>query len=1290
MPTDIFENMSGFDFSVNTIIEKSDSTILDSVISHLEDILDSTDSSLRDIHSSIIKILSSANSSLEDYSDVDSLVYNINDAIPDSSQIDVSDSLKYLSPFNDDSLAIDTSAFSMMSTDEFSASNSFHSTIAKLLGDSDELPSDYTDGVTWTGVKQLYDDFGGIYGPLSTIQFTSIDGDQLAYPARHFLDSSISSTSLHSRCHYNPLTSNAFLNSITLGMSRGIVLLIDLSLDSSTAAFLKSPFGAYFLTTMASECITFINTLSSTDYIAVLSTDDSWDGQLFYSGSDMEDECTSSSTTEDSVGGLSAATDAVKALLNEEIIEYFHTLDISSLIDTQIVSDSSSYQHAHESHPLFQTTQSAFTMLRAGIDPTISLSEIIDERLSSVLGYSSTEQNLKSGRPLPKDSPLMIYSVSFGATIHPSYSSYIHILERELPDAPVKLVFTRLAIWDALVNSVACDVVRNLVDGENYSSVSYSSSSLSSSSISLEASNFSTDEATINKICDCANSDKQSIYSSSHSDIFLSNSADPALSTLNKLKCQGFLVTRTVDMMRIVRWAGLQLKRWASGTDIYEAKTSIDDISSTSSDTKTLFVLTDIDIFSTLVYEKAHDSIGELVSFLSEIFVPLYMHKLSNIGFYNGDYSKVPVSFSLSRSEVLLNNQWTFSLPILSPNNTEFLGIVTFSLNSRVLDNAIYSTSPHYALGADFTYSLSQMSYFMVFSQSSQLLSHPALNDTGTKVSQDALTFIEVFSKRSDSSFVDDVYNDIFERKVTNGVTEAVSYRLIDESFDFLSEIPVIFRWKRSKVSGFTVVISLVDRDMRERDTSSQVPPGVCDASYPDQYISSYELTNNPFETGVPCMEMSWYGGFSHLTDEEQEELGVELVAGDLLTQYPSMRGLDVFNDVMLYVAPYVLEAQGITSEEQITIDVVREISRFFAGEDVGFEYATEELQELGQIVNTFSPYLNYVTRRLKAFKYFVFESGFQFPEGLATYYPIAGALPWDLDLTSRGWFLDPLYSGLTLFREPFVSAPSSTLVIPVSTTVQVDDFVLGIGYISMLTDALEPWFDDSFCGSEEGVYCVLISNRGTLVYSSKSSHTSIVNNLIARDEAPFIGEIDPMTFYFLVENDIFIEELGIFESEFKPFYAFNPLAFTSETSVSISGSSQTVQFYSDSASVSCVDQTSTDSNILCTFSEELNLILCVIEIDDDASILCDEVSIHESIQVEEVDCDLSYTHSSISHLWTFSNYDDLEVFCEAMKDEEACGYQSVFAHDDRKLSSFILIGFAILSLLCILDFLVF
>eukprot|EP00764_Aduncisulcus_paluster_P002927 gnl/Carplike_NY0171/1440_a1957_380.p1 GENE.gnl/Carplike_NY0171/1440_a1957_380~~gnl/Carplike_NY0171/1440_a1957_380.p1 ORF type:complete len:645 (+),score=92.05 gnl/Carplike_NY0171/1440_a1957_380:62-1996(+) len=445
------------------------------------------DESLSDFHSNLAHLQKNASLLFDsiDYgrdnwlpqSILDTIYFDSNESIPQELLFEASSNFQKYS-YHDEHFELSLAGMSKLHSLSTKSYSKFDETILRLFQDSSYLDRKYLHGLEWNqGIQTIAKEGFKINeagSPTNFLTFTSLNGSQMVYPALFDTDPSISSISLKSRTNRSSLTNSFHRYALTLGIRRGIVILLDTSFDSSLQGILSSGLAPFYLATMASEVVSLILSLSLADYVGIVSSDGAWNGHVCFQGSDLEG---SLGLETESTGGLSVANSHLQDVLSAQIMEYMYSLVDSLHTDSsQFVSNKSSSQHAKNSHPLFAATEKAVNMLRAAVDPQTSLKRVIEEKQNNIYGMSKSLSNFSSTRPLPAGSPLILHVISLGGSVHPYYSFFLRRLLNDHLNIPLSVFFSRMNPWIragalcglcSMVNSGDTDGCTSVCDGKS-------------------------------------------------------------------------------------------------------------------------------------------------------------------------------------------------------------------------------------------------------------------------------------------------------------------------------------------------------------------------------------------------------------------------------------------------------------------------------------------------------------------------------------------------------------------------------------------------------------------------------------------------------------------------------------------------------------------------------------------------------------------------------------------------------------------------------------------------------
>ncbi|GKT32610.1 hypothetical protein ADUPG1_006721 [Aduncisulcus paluster] len=282
-------------------------------------------------------------------SQLDNVFLDSQEPIPATKLFDTSEYAKY--QVDDDQYQLSLDSMSKLYSSSTKKHSRFDESVLRMFKDSDELEEEYREGLEWTGIQSHGVDkfsLSDIESLPSFVSFTSINGSQLSYPAVYISDPSITTSSLRFRAEHSALTNPSHATTMLFGMRRGVVIAIDTSLDESMRGIMSSALNPFFLSSMASEIVGILHSLSSsTDYVAIISSDGLWHGHLCYTGSDLEEDLDLDDSSE--IGGLTKAS-VVSGRKYErnhvyEIVGILHSL--SSSTDYVAIISSDGLWHGH-------------------------------------------------------------------------------------------------------------------------------------------------------------------------------------------------------------------------------------------------------------------------------------------------------------------------------------------------------------------------------------------------------------------------------------------------------------------------------------------------------------------------------------------------------------------------------------------------------------------------------------------------------------------------------------------------------------------------------------------------------------------------------------------------------------------------------------------------------------------------------------------------------------------------------------------------------------------------------
>ncbi|GKT35362.1 hypothetical protein ADUPG1_008536, partial [Aduncisulcus paluster] len=1119
---------------------------------------------------------------------------------------------------------------------------------------------------------------GGVAdSPLSYIRLVSNAGTEYSYPARFYTDPSIQTPDISTRLSRDPRLDQYFTRSITFGLQRGIVLILDLSMDEATRRIMNSPLQKYILADYATLVISTLQTFSNDDYISILSTDGYWNGKLWFSNSDLNTSCegTSSSTSATDMGGLVRAKNSVKESLASELIEYFFELDVTDLINDSenYISSSASAAFAQSDHPVFTYLDKAVTLLRSAINPEVSMTQVLKEAATNPFGFSTTLASMGKSRPLPVGTPLFPIIFSLGSGIHPYFLTYTHHLDHLYTDASFIVYFSRLNTLSALHNGDLCTMARNLLGSDN-------------------------DTEDIDAV-----SDMCSLVGTLQDDI------EQTETLIQQMKCDGMLALISSEIISDTEFLFKTLSKWERNPVSYSEITTISESSISSLSSATTFdgefSLETFEIFRSLVFTASYRASRSLLSSISVSRGRAFFDLTKNMACpdqpgglcsYSETLEHFPVVITAER-DPLNHNLIVMSMPIIVSDGS-CLGLLSYDVSMNVFDAFTDNSSPFYSLSSDITLDLTpSISYTMLFANDSRLLVHPVYTSTRSLIQSADINEVEVIVRQEDDlTFGDLVLASVFDYNVSRGSVDAWALRLIDTSFTMLVPVKMKYEWKVGS-SGMVFVVALADRDLLSYSVSS-VPP-ICDSAFPITYDSEYSNIYDPFKTGIPCRQNIVYNSIAHLDSAYYKTLGYYTVSSEDAAISPLYSGMTLFMTPSLLVSSDILAASEaqIESVDDLTVSVAKDIADWFNGEETSVAYSSQEELIIGQLLAMMVPYYTYTLRRTSEMKYYIYQVGAMFENGMGVLFP-SSPIPFDREFTSTFEFAESLFDNYDVFfhspMQALMSGSGSDLeiVLPMYRPIIYDDLHLGITFTSLTISAITETMSQSVCAND-GMSCWIFNSHGSVVYTTEDSMWTklLYNASNSTDSDSFIGEYSPLLFQFLIDNAIFVDSVGMFQDGPQPFFSFNIDAFVDSITITLNGELITQNYVYGTASNSCILENADNTEILCLNGGDTNLVLCAIENAPD-SVSCAAVSRHEDL--EEVDnaiCEMSYTSNTISHLWTddpiFREKDMLRNISLERVSADDCSWKDTTTSKDRSMAVVGVICCGILALVEIISY---
>ncbi|GKT23333.1 hypothetical protein ADUPG1_012397 [Aduncisulcus paluster] len=286
--------------------------------------------------------------------------------------------------------------------------------------------------------------------PLLWIRRVFTDGAVTLFPGVNFFHP-ISSSSLLSRSTLDPRSSITYDVGRNMGIRRGIVLIIDIETDPVIdIALADEDVAAAAIAQMSDTVNIILSHLTSTDYVAILSTDEAFDARLEFTATSNGGD--KRGCDDELEGGLVSMTSAAVNLLMDEVTDYFDNLSGEELMARDHLSPFSSSALSADA-PLVVALSKAYVLLRGALDPSVSLETVLSERVASPVGFSSSQASLTPLRPLPSSSPLHVITVSLGAAVPAHLELHLTSDREKVSNAHVSTLFFRSTLADDILNN---------------------------------------------------------------------------------------------------------------------------------------------------------------------------------------------------------------------------------------------------------------------------------------------------------------------------------------------------------------------------------------------------------------------------------------------------------------------------------------------------------------------------------------------------------------------------------------------------------------------------------------------------------------------------------------------------------------------------------------------------------------------------------------------------------------------------------------------------------------------
>ncbi|GKT15678.1 hypothetical protein ADUPG1_010764 [Aduncisulcus paluster] len=726
----------------------------------------------------------------------------------------------------------------------------FHSTCSQAKRDfalahaiKQTVGSDYDESIGGLSTYMnayLYGETNNMFIGFQRVVGTN--GLEFTYPAIYsgasFDDASVS---VSSRMTRDPLDQPGIVASSSFVMRRGVVIVLDTTIDKLILPLLSHEIGGNvfdrsslgtnvsvsddvtsilsqvtyqsLLLSLLSSLSEYISSLNDNTYLAIVDTSGEWRGHLFPESSTAAKTCYGQATSTKRTGGLARMTVEARTKLIANIKRYLGSMsDLSS----HTIDNTANAHYAEENSPLFSATSLAIQLLRAAIDPSVALTDILDEKISSMSYSSRTERDIlhESARPLAYGSPLSIVFMSLGATPHTYFLPWLKRQMNSIPGAPILPIWMFLDSQKALLNGY----------GE-YENSSFAETNDPSLFLSLQH-----NVSQIDTIFSHLREMRGAVLR-----IDVPSASEAVLSLIKTYGGESLILgaslcgTITNCDRNIIAWA-----------EMFGMST---DITNVIGDVKRIDVSYAFQTF-----------IGLRCSMSDATDITDCTH---NIPFIS---SIIPNVFAPSSDPVNGKATMTISKALFNAD-LEIVGYVMTYIDLDQIENAIYQDPINpgnseylmstYGSKYDDMFLRSRYSYYMMFSIDGTLMSHSALTVSGKNSTEASIDELEVIvsseSASGSISFSELILDTIIDGNVEEGVVSAIVLRQTHENVDFVN--PVVIEYHYSlRDSGFIFVVSLGARDVIE--VFDPILTNKCDPQYPTSYDSTYSgLEFDPLTT---------------------------------------------------------------------------------------------------------------------------------------------------------------------------------------------------------------------------------------------------------------------------------------------------------------------------------------------------------------------------------------------------------------------------------------------------------
>ncbi|GKT32835.1 hypothetical protein ADUPG1_006893, partial [Aduncisulcus paluster] len=244
--------------------------------------------------------------------------------------------------------------------------------------------------------------------PLLFAKTIQPEGSMFVSPASHFLDADLAA-SVASRANFDPRSTIEYKTGISLGMRRGIGIVIDTTVDSVLSSVLEDEdIAEYAIHALKRTTDLILSQFTDNDYFTVFSTDGVFNGVPI-----QDNENTS-------LSGLYRSESATLDYIRDQMIDYFDNISPLSLCQQTSIPRSMRVEE-HADTPRMEAIVSASNYICAAQSSDVTLETVIAERVESLIGFSTSQQNMSDSHPLPAGSPLYLVVISLGSIFHESF-----------------------------------------------------------------------------------------------------------------------------------------------------------------------------------------------------------------------------------------------------------------------------------------------------------------------------------------------------------------------------------------------------------------------------------------------------------------------------------------------------------------------------------------------------------------------------------------------------------------------------------------------------------------------------------------------------------------------------------------------------------------------------------------------------------------------------------------------------------------------------------------------------